>query len=192
MAALTARVAGRTLVIDIGGTGIWRGVNLQRELAGRTARPVRVLNDVDLQGYGVIRGKGVELVVALGTGMGSALYLEGRLVPNLELGHHPFRKGRTYEDLVSDAERRRVGNRRWRRRIARTIDQLVPTFNPDRIYVGGGNAKHLKAPLPERIRLFDDEQGLSGGARVWRVSAVPEAAAPRRKATRSRRRGIRS
>ncbi|MBW1876192.1 MAG: ROK family protein, partial [Deltaproteobacteria bacterium] len=89
------------------GDELWRGVELNERLTHLLQRPVRAVNDADLQGLGVVRGKGVELVVTLGTGMGAALFTEGVLVPNLELGHHPLRDGHTYEDLVRDSELKR-------------------------------------------------------------------------------------
>ena len=64
---------------------------------------MRALNDADVQGFGAISGKGVELVVTLGTGFGSALFLDGKLVPNLEVAHHPFHRGKTYEEHLGSA-----------------------------------------------------------------------------------------
>lgn len=144
----------------------WRGFELEGAVASASGRPTRVVNDADLQGYGVIEGRGVELVLTLGTGMGSALFTHGRLVPNLELGHHPFEKEQTYEERVGEAELDRIGKKRWRRRVARALDHLRPVFNPDRIHVGGGNAKHLR-DLPEEVRVFDNVEGLTGGVHLW-------------------------
>ena len=93
------------------GTEAWRGIDLQSAIAEYTGKPVRVINDADLQGYGVIVGEGVEIVLTLGTGLGTGLYVNGHLVPNLELAHHPLTKNNTYEDLVSDAELKRVGKK---------------------------------------------------------------------------------
>ena len=81
----------------------WRGVSLAKALREITGKPVRVANDADVQGYASVEGSGVEMVLTLGTGLGSALFVDGRLVPNLELGHHPLRKGMTYEDYVGKA-----------------------------------------------------------------------------------------
>lgn len=147
-------------------TGAWAGFDLEgavREMAGK---PVRALNDADLQGYGVVRGRGVELALTLGTGMGSALFTNGHLVPNLELGHHPFKNGRTYEECVSDAERDRIGKKRWRRRLDAVIAQLAPIFNYDLLHLGGGNAKRL-TDLPANVRVFTNVEGMTGGMRLW-------------------------
>lgn len=78
----------------------WIGFDLATALSKRLNKPVRVINDADMQGLGAIAGKGVELVITLGTGFGSALFVDGKLVPNLEMGHHPFRKGETYEETA--------------------------------------------------------------------------------------------
>lgn len=149
------------------GTEVWRGYGLQVALASATGKPTRVINDADLQGYGVIQRKGVELVLTFGTGLGAALYLDGRLVPNLELAHHPLRKGRSYEELVSDRERKRIGKRRFRKRAAYLFEVLEATFNYDALHVGGGNARYLKEDLPHRVRIFDNVEGMTGGIRLW-------------------------
>jgi polyphosphate glucokinase len=128
---------------------------------------VRVINDADLQGYGVIEGRGVELVLTLGTGLGTALFVNGHLVPNLELGHHPFKKGKTYEERVCDAEFRKLGKKEWSERVKEMLDQLAPIFNYDLLHLGGGNAEHLKIELPANVRLFSNVDGMTGGIRLW-------------------------
>ena len=149
------------------GTPQWRGFDLQQAVTDVCGKPARVLNDAELQGYGVINAKGVELVLTLGTGLGAGLYIDGHLVPNLELGHHPLRNGKTYEDLVGNAELKRVGRKEWRKRIAFVIDTLDRIFNYDTLHIGGGNAKKLKGPLPDNVRLFENVDGLAGGVRLW-------------------------
>jgi len=126
-----------------------------------------VVNDADLQGYGVISGHGVELVLTLGTGLGSALYVDGHAVPNLELGHHPFKKRKTYEQRISDAQLKRIGKKRWRRRVREMLAQLEPIFNYDRLYLGGGNARFLKK-VPDNVQVFENVEGLRGGVVLWR------------------------
>jgi len=145
----------------------WKGFDLQSELTRIAALPVRVMNDADLQGYGVIDGRGVELVLTLGTGLGSALFVDGRLVPNLELGHHPFKKGKTYEERVCDAELKRLGKKDWNVRVAEMLEQLAPIFNYDRLHLGGGNAEHVKLELPGNVHLFTNVDGMTGGIRLW-------------------------
>ncbi len=150
------------------GNELWHGVELRGRLSQLLERPVRVLNDADLQGLGVIQGEGVEMVVTLGTGMGTALFTDGRLVPNLELGHHPFRKGFTYEDLVRDSELKRIGPVEWTNRVLDALAQLEPIFNYDLLHLGGGNTRHLRAELPDNVRFFSLEQALCGALELWR------------------------
>jgi polyphosphate glucokinase len=149
------------------GTDYWAGHDLQTDLQRSCKRPVRVINDADLQGYGVIEGKGVELVLTLGTGLGSALFVNGRLVPNLELGHHPFKKGKTYEERIRDKELKRVGKKAWSRRVEEAIQTLEPIFNYRVLHLGGGNAQHLRAKLPRNVRIFTNVDGMTGGIRLW-------------------------
>ncbi|HVH40914.1 MAG TPA: ROK family protein [Labilithrix sp.] len=148
--------------------GHWKGVPLGRVLSLSLGRPVRVLNDAGVQGYGVIEGKGTEMVITLGTGMGAALYNDGHYVPNLELAHHPFRGEQTYEDYVGACALEKIGKKRWNRRVAEVIDQIDPIWNPRRIYIGGGNAKHLHLKLPKHVSITENVAGLLGGIALWR------------------------
>ena len=149
------------------GTQYWKGYDLKTAMEKVAHAPSRVINDADLQGFGVIEGRGVELVLTLGTGLGSALFVDGRLVPNLELGHQPFKKGKTYEQRVSDAALKRLGKRHWMRRVREALEQISLVFNPRVIHLGGGNAQHLKNQLPRNARLFTNVEGMTGGIRLW-------------------------
>jgi polyphosphate glucokinase len=142
-------------------------VRLNERLTQLLQRPVRAINDADLQGLGVVRGKGVELVLTFGTGMGAALFTDGALVPNLELGHHPLRDGQTYEDLVRDSELKRIGPLEWTARVLSAIEQLEPIFNYDTLHLGGGNVRHLQAELPDRARVFSLREALRGALKLW-------------------------
>jgi polyphosphate glucokinase len=145
----------------------WRNFDLRTEFMRATGVPVHVMNDADLQGFGVIEGRGVEMVLTLGTGLGSALFVNGHLVPNLELGHHPFKKGKTYEERVCDAEFRRLGKKEWSERVGEMLDQLAPIFNYELLHLGGGNVEHLKLDLPTNVRPFTNVHGMTGGIRLW-------------------------
>jgi polyphosphate glucokinase len=145
----------------------WKGHNLRAEIEALANVPARVVNDADLQGYGVIEGRGVEMVLTLGTGVGSALFLNGHLVPNLELGHHPFQKDKTYEERLSDAELKEHGKQKWSKRVGEMIDVLSRIFNYERLHIGGGNAEHIKVELPANVSLFSNVDGMTGGIRLW-------------------------
>lgn len=149
------------------GNELWDRVSLAGRLAQLLERPVRAVNDVDLQGLGVVRGRGVELVLTLGTGVGSALFTGGSLVPNLELGHHPFRDGKTYEDLLRDTELKRIGPTEWTDRVIGALEQLAPIFNYDLLHLGGGNVLNLKAALPSNTRVFTLAEAMRGALVLW-------------------------
>jgi polyphosphate glucokinase len=146
----------------------WLGFPLELTLTQLWKKPVRVCNDAAVQGYGAIEGKGVELVLTLGTGMGSALYTNGHLCAGLELGHHPWRKGKSYEEYLGRKGLEKYGEERWNKLLMRAIDQTLRTFNWDRLYVGGGNARQITGKLPEHSRVISNEEGLLGGVALWR------------------------
>ena len=150
------------------GTDAWRGFALGAALRELTGKPVEVCNDADLQGYGVVRGVGVEMVITLGTGLGTALFVDGRLVPNLEFGHHPWDSTQTYENYVGKVARKAVGKKVWRGRVREVMAQLRFVFSLDHLWVGGGNAKALKAEdLSDGVTIFSNVEGMTGGVRIW-------------------------
>ncbi|MBD2086854.1 MULTISPECIES: ROK family protein [unclassified Coleofasciculus] len=146
----------------------WIGFDLATVLSDRLGKPVRVANDADIQGMGAISGKGVELVITLGTGFGSALFVDGKLVPNLELGHHPFRKGETYEEQMGRAALDKVGKEKWNNRLEKAIASLQHLFNYDSLYIGGGEAKKITFELPTNTKIVPNVTGLLGGIALWR------------------------
>jgi polyphosphate glucokinase len=161
----------------------WHGFDLARAMTEQLRCPVRVLNDAGVQGYGVIEGHGVEMVLTFGTGLGCALYLDGAYVPNLELAHHPFRGDKTYEEYICAKALKRIGKKKWNRRVARVIAQVQPIWNPRRLYLGGGNAKHLALEVPPHVTITSNIAGLLGGIMLWRdrtTAGIAAAATPSR------------
>ena len=148
--------------------GNWRNFKLAETLAKKLGKPVRVANDADVQGFGVIAGDGVELVVTLGTGFGSGMFVDGHSVPNLEIAHHPFQRGKTYEELLGDKARKKIGKKKWNKRLVRAIRTLDHLFNYDHLYIGGGNAKRVTAKLPRNVKIVSNVAGLLGGIALWR------------------------
>ncbi|HEY2992600.1 MAG TPA: ROK family protein [Methylomirabilota bacterium] len=146
----------------------WAGFDLAAALAKTLGKPVRVANDADVQGLAVIAGKGVEMVITLGTGFGTGLYLDGRLGPHLELSHHPFRKGETYDVQLGNAARKEIGKKKWNKRVRKAIDNLRTLTNFDHLYVGGGNAKKIDFELDPDVTIVDNSAGLAGGVALWR------------------------
>ena len=146
----------------------WKGFDLAGALGRTLGKPVRVANDADVQGLAVVEGKGVEMVITLGTGFGTGLYLDGRLAPHLELSHHPFRKGETYDEHLGNAARKRVGRKKWNRRVRKAIGTLRSLTNFDRLYIGGGNAKKIDFELDPDVRIVSNDAGIKGGVALWR------------------------
>ncbi|MGG6294755.1 ROK family protein [Leptolyngbya sp. AN02str] len=146
----------------------WVGFDLATALIDKLESPVRVINDADMQGLGAMAGTGLELVITLGTGVGSAMFLNGQLIPNLELGHHEFRKGETYEQQLGRNAMDMTGKKKWNDRLEKAIVQLDRVFNYDCLYLGGGNAKEINIKLPKRVQVVPNVAGLLGGIALWR------------------------
>jgi polyphosphate glucokinase len=146
----------------------WIGFDLATALSQHLNKPVRVINDADMQGLGAIAGKGVELVITLGTGFGSALFIDGKLVPNLEMAHHQFRKGETYEEQLGRAALQKYGEKKWNKRLEKAIASLQHLFNYDYLYIGGGQAIKVDLQLPLNVKLIPNITGLLGGIALWR------------------------
>ena len=146
----------------------WIGFDLATALSKLLEKPVKVVNDADMQGLAAITGEGVELVVTLGTGFGSALFVNGRLVPNLEMGHHRFRKGDTYEEQLGRTALEKIGDEKWNKRLKKAIDSLQSLFNYDSLYIGGGEAKKIDIRLPSNVKVIPNIFGLLGGIALWR------------------------
>ena len=146
----------------------WAQFPLQETLQKDWKKPVRVANDASIQGYGAIFGKGVELCLTLGTGLGSSLFTEGHLCPGLELAHHPWRNGKTYEDYVGLRGMEKHGKKKWNKLVEKAIAQTHQLFNWDFLHIGGGNAKHITFELAKDMRIVSNEEGLLGGVALWR------------------------
>ncbi len=147
----------------------WTGCDLAGQMAERLGHPVRLANDADLQGLEVVSGSGLELVVTLGTGVGTALLLDGKLAPHLELAQHPFRKGETYNEQLGDAALRRVGAKKWRKRAEDAFSNFHLLLNYDRLYVGGGNSRLLAGYLGPSVTIVDNVAGILGGIKLWEL-----------------------
>ncbi len=127
-------------------------------------RPVRMINDAAMQALGAYRG-GRMLFLGLGTGLGSALVIDGIVQP-LELAHLPWRGDKTYEERLGERALLREGKKDWRKTVARALDDLSAAFLVEYIVVGGGNAKRLK-DVPENVHIGSNEDAFIGGFRIW-------------------------
>jgi polyphosphate glucokinase len=170
------------------GSEVLHGFDLQTALERRWKKPVRVLNDADVQGFGAIKGKGIEMVLTLGTGAGTSLFRDGELMPHLELAHHPIHGNKTYDEYVGDAALAKKGKKEWNKRVSEIIDVLRTVVCFDHLYIGGGNAKAIKFQLPPDVTTVPNTDGLTGGFGLWRMTpqfanggaAVPPEPAKRR------------
>jgi polyphosphate glucokinase len=145
----------------------WKGYQAADVLGARLGRAVRIANDADMQGMAVVEGGGLELVVTLGTGVGTAVFLDGQLESHVELAHHPFRKGQTYNEQLGDATLQQIGPAKWRRRVVRALANFEILFNYDRCYLGGGNARRAVGHVDPSIVIVDNVAGILGGVRLW-------------------------
>ena len=152
------------------------------DFAAAFGRPVRVINDAAMQALGSYRG-GSMLFLGLGTGLGSAMVINGELAP-MELAHLPYRKNRTYEDYVGERGYRRLGMAKWRHHVAAVVELLRAALEPDEVVLGGGNVHKLHR-LPRGVRRGDNNNAFRGGFRLWQVPvSAPAALLPSRRAAR--------
>jgi len=150
------------------GTKEWAGVDLSSKIAGLLKKPCKVVNDADMQGLGIASGKGLEMVVTLGTGFGTAFLQDGVLLPHLELAHHPVSKDRVYDEYIGELALEKDGIEKWNKRIAKVITILKTVFNYDHLYIGGGNSEKINFKLDDNITIVNNKDGIKGGARLWK------------------------
>lgn len=159
---------GRILTAPNLGTETLTGFDVQQVLSEHWGKPVRVLNDADVQGFGAVSGKGIEMILTLGTGAGTAIFRDGEVMPHLELAHHPVSGKKTYDQYIGNAALKKKGKKAWNKRVSRVIDILRVVVRFDHLYIGGGNAKQLTFALPEDVSVVPNTDGLTGGIALWR------------------------
>jgi polyphosphate glucokinase len=190
VAAVTKRLAGWTYeVITIGYPGAvlhgcvasephnlgphWIGFDFKKAFR----RPVKIINDAAMQALGSYEGKRM-LFLGLGTGLGSAMIVDGVLEP-MELAHLPYRKGRTFEDYVGLAGLKRLGKKKWRHAVRDVVARLKAALEADYVVIGGGNARLLKK-LPPGVHRGNNDHAFRGGQRLWNRSFFPKTESGRR------------
>lgn len=150
----------------------WAAFDLAGAVEACLGKPTKLANDADVQGAAVVTGVGLELVVTLGTGVGTAVFSDGRLAPHLELAQHPFRKGQTYNEQLGDQARKRIGPKKWNRRVQRAVATLDALVVFDHLYVGGGNGTKVTADLGPRTTIVSNTAGVLGGIKLWERSPL--------------------
>ncbi len=149
----------------------WSDFDLAGALEQSIGKPTRVANDADVQGAAVIQGKGFEVVITLGTGFGTAFFMDGNLMPHMEFAHLEFRKGETFNEQIGEAARKKVGDDRWNKRVRKAIAYLDALSFFDHLYIGGGNGGRVNrrdlGEVLERITVVDNRSGILGGIKLW-------------------------
>ncbi|HET9076554.1 MAG TPA: ROK family protein [Acidimicrobiales bacterium] len=145
----------------------WHRFDLAAALEQATGKPAKVANDADLQGAAVVEGTGFEAVLTLGTGVGTAFFLDGQLLPHFEFAHHPLRKGKTYNEVLGEAARERSGTKKWRVRVFEMVETMRALTFFDHCFIGGGNSARLGTDLPDGVSVVDNNAGILGGIKLW-------------------------
>jgi polyphosphate glucokinase len=145
----------------------WVDYPLAQTLARRFGKPARLLNDAEVQGLGIIKGLGLEVVLTLGTGVGSAIFSNGALTPHLELAQHPVHKEETYNEYVGNLARRALSSKKWNKRVLKVIEHVYSLVHYDVLYLGGGNATRVTDALPDNVHIASNDAGITGGVRLW-------------------------
>jgi len=162
--------------VSVGGLGTavdpdllhaWADYDLAGAVRQTLGRPTRVANDADVQGFAVIAGTGLELVITLGTSVGTGLFENGRLAPHMEFAHHPLHDNETYFEQLGEAARKRLSPEDWNLRVKRAVDTLDALFFFDHVYIGGGNSSRVTIDLGPKASIVDNAAGILGGIRLW-------------------------
>ena len=149
------------------GTETWSGFALAAAMENKLGKPTRLHNDADIQGLGVIKGNGLELVCTLGTGLGTAWFRDGELMPHMDLAHMTIHASDDFDKYLGDKALQKIGPRVWRKRVKKMIAMLNKVFFYDHLYLGGGNSRHITFKLPTNVSIVSNSAGLEGGAFVW-------------------------
>ena len=145
----------------------WINIDLAQQVADLFGKPVRLINDADQQGLGIVSGKGFEIVFTLGTGFGTSLLFNGQLLPHFELSHLPISKSEDYDDFIGDRGFKKVGKKLWNKRLKYIIEIYKTVFNYDKLYISGGNSTEINFDLEQNIKLVSNKDGIKGGAKLW-------------------------
>lgn len=158
---------------DSGMQSQWYGFDLGHALAHALDIPTLIVNDADMQGCAVIQGSGMEFVVTLGTGIGTALFNNGHLLPHLELSHVPYNSSMSIDIALGNVQRKAIGKTKWLKRVRKALAYFDEAIMFDHLYVGGGNAKHLEpSDVGPKGHIVSNHAGVIGGVRLWDITAA--------------------
>lgn len=167
-------------------TKAWADFPLEKTLAKALGKPAKLLNDADVQGLGAIKGRGLEVVVTLGTGFGTAWFHDGQLLPHLEFAHVPVHHKHDFDAYIGEAERKKLGHAKWQKRVKKALQIIKTVFNYDHLYIGGGNSARIRFRLPPHASLVSNNDGMIGAAFAWNPRKPSKAAKPPAPASPSR------
>jgi polyphosphate glucokinase len=145
----------------------WKNFELGKKLEEELGKPTRVVNDADMAGLGVVAGKGLELVLTLGTGFGTAMLLDGKLLPHLEIGQSNITRHNNYDQYIGDKAFDTEGKKKWNERMEKVLKNMQSLINYDYLYIGGGNSRELTIKLDKNVKLVTNQDGIKGGVRLW-------------------------
>ena len=151
------------------GNEYWNNYPLEENLTRLLGKPAMVINDADFQALTFSKKSGLEMVITLGTGFGSALMKDGILLPHLEMSLHPFTKNNTYNDYIGEDALKKKGKKKWNKRMKKVIKVLKTVFNYDHLYISGGNAEYIQFQLDKNISIEGNKDGIKGGAVLWKM-----------------------
>jgi polyphosphate glucokinase len=156
----------------------WENLDVRELLETTLGRPTLVVNDAELAGLSVITGRGYEVMLTLGTGLGFAHFAEGAVLPKIEVSAAPFRKGKTFDERLGHHARTARGTKAWSKDVQRALRRLFSVYYWDRAYLGGGGTKHLRARVDEYVTVVGNRAGILGGVRLWEDEHARKAASP--------------
>jgi polyphosphate glucokinase len=149
------------------GMAEWQNTNLGKKISALLGKPCQVINDADMQGLGIAKGSGFEMVVTLGTGFGTGFLYNGKLLPHLELSHHPIHKKLGYDQYIGEKALDKCGKKKWNKRMQKVLAVVKAVFNYDHLYLGGGNSSKLSFTLDKNITVVGNIDGIKGGVKLW-------------------------
>ncbi len=147
----------------------WKKIAFADMVTSRFDCPAKIINDADMLGLGVVTGKGLEMMITLGTGFGTAFLQDGKLLPHFEIAHLPVKKDTDYDQYIGQAAFERLGVEKWNVRLQKVLSTMENVFNYDTLFLGGGNAKKINFSLPENIKIVTNKDGIDGGVKLWKM-----------------------
>ncbi len=146
---------------------MYSGFNLKQQLEKSLSLEVHVVNDADLAGAGAIKGRGLEIVATLGTGFGTGMFFNGKLLPHMEIAHLNFKNNKSFDEIIGDAARKSMKINKWSKLVLEALDILYSLTHYDHLYLGGGNASRISVKLPSNTTIISNLAAIKGGPKLF-------------------------